>query len=166
MSWRWICTAFGQKFNDLCSALASVARRICTTYVDPSNLIAHTSCCLVPLDKGPRYVTSSDWRSCSQDYWESCHENCQAWSSRGYWSHSAMRRTKSGCEAAVHAMKRIFAKRIQKQWSWWMLQMHSTDGTDITLINCEAICPAMSHVLINTYQKDSEGGGTCWKRLG
>ena len=28
-------------------------KRICTTYVDPSSLIAYTSCRLVPLDKCP-----------------------------------------------------------------------------------------------------------------
>ena len=27
-SWRWICTAFGQKSNDICSAMAAVAKRI------------------------------------------------------------------------------------------------------------------------------------------
>ena len=45
LSWRRLCTAFGQKSNYLCSALAAVARRICTTYVDPSCLMAYTSCC-------------------------------------------------------------------------------------------------------------------------
>ena len=35
MSWRRFCTAFGQKSNDLCSALAAVGRTICTKYVDP-----------------------------------------------------------------------------------------------------------------------------------
>ena len=53
LSWRRICTAFGQKSNDLCSALAGVTRWICTSYVDPSSLMAYTSCRLVPLDKCP-----------------------------------------------------------------------------------------------------------------
>ena len=43
MSWRRLCIAFGQKSNDLCCALASFARRICTTYIDPSGLTAYTS---------------------------------------------------------------------------------------------------------------------------
>ena len=53
LSWRRICTAFGQKSNDICSALAGVTRRICTTYVDPLSLMAYKSCRLVPLDKCP-----------------------------------------------------------------------------------------------------------------
>lgn len=50
LSWRRLCTAFGQKSNDLCAALAAVARRISTTFVDPSTLLAYTSCRLIPLD--------------------------------------------------------------------------------------------------------------------
>ncbi len=53
MIWRRLCTAFGEKSNDLCSALAACARRICTTYVDPIGLMAYTACRLIPLDKCP-----------------------------------------------------------------------------------------------------------------
>ena len=52
-SWRRLCTAFGQRSNDLCAALAAIARRISTTYIDPSTLLAYTSCRLIPLDKHP-----------------------------------------------------------------------------------------------------------------
>ena len=45
---RRLCTAFGEM---LCSAIAAFAKRICTSYVDPSSLKAYTSCHLVPLDK-------------------------------------------------------------------------------------------------------------------
>ena len=48
-----LCTAFGEKSNELCSAIAAFAKRICSTYVDPSSLMAYTSCRLVPLDKCP-----------------------------------------------------------------------------------------------------------------
>ena len=53
LCWRRLCTAFGEKSNELCSAVATFARRICTTYVDPKTLRAYTSCRLVPLDKCP-----------------------------------------------------------------------------------------------------------------
>ena len=55
LSWRRVCTAFGQKFNDLCASLAW-ARRISTTFVNPSTLLAYTSCRLIPLDKCPGSV--------------------------------------------------------------------------------------------------------------
>ena len=53
LSWRRLCTAFGQKSNDLCAALVAVARKISTTYIDPSVLQAYASCRLIPLDKCP-----------------------------------------------------------------------------------------------------------------
>jgi hypothetical protein len=53
LSWRQPCTAFEQKSNDLCTALAKVARRISTTFIDPSTLLAYTSCRLIPLDRCP-----------------------------------------------------------------------------------------------------------------
>lgn len=46
-SWGRLCTAFGQKSNDLCAALAAVAQRISTTHIDPSILLAYTSCHLI-----------------------------------------------------------------------------------------------------------------------
>ncbi len=53
MIWRKLCTTFGVKSNDLCTALAACAKRICTTYVEPIGLMAYTACRLIPLDKFP-----------------------------------------------------------------------------------------------------------------
>ena len=126
MSWRRICTAFGQKSNDLCSALAGVTRRICTTYVDPSSLIAYTSWLLVPLDKGPgvrsvgigevvrRIIRKAEMRTVK------CHLQ------EAIGPIQLCAGQDAECEAAIHAMKRILQKMIQKQQSWWMLRMHST----------------------------------------
>ena len=50
---RQLCTAFGEKYNDLCSAIAVFAKRICTSRVDPLSLVAYNSCLLFPLDKRP-----------------------------------------------------------------------------------------------------------------
>ena len=48
-SWRRVCTAFGQRSNDLCAAIAAVGQRISTTFIDPCAMLAYTSCRLVPL---------------------------------------------------------------------------------------------------------------------
>ena len=53
LCWRCLCTAFGEKSNQLCSAIAAFAKRICTTYVEPMCLRAYTCCRLIPLDKCP-----------------------------------------------------------------------------------------------------------------
>ena len=43
MNWRRFCTTFGEKSNDLCSALVRFARRLCTSYVDPASIMAYTA---------------------------------------------------------------------------------------------------------------------------
>ena len=34
-AWRWLCSSFGSASCDLCSALAAVGHRLCTSLVDP-----------------------------------------------------------------------------------------------------------------------------------
>ena len=40
-AWRRICSSFKSASNNLCKALASVGRRIATTYVNPDGLMWH-----------------------------------------------------------------------------------------------------------------------------
>ena len=62
----------------------------------------------------------------------------------------------AGCEAAVHAMESIFAEEDTEA----MILVDATNAFNslnwqVTLMNCEAICPAMSPILINTYRSNS-----------
>ena len=103
LCWRRLCTAFGEKSNELCSA------RICTTYVDPTSLKAYTSCRLVPLDKCPgvrpvrigevvgRIVGKAVMKVVKQDLQEAVG------------SIQLCAGQDAGCEAAVHAMEHFFA---------------------------------------------------------
>ena len=51
--WRRMCTSFKSASNDLCHSLALLAKRLCTTFVDPKGLSALLACCLIALDKCP-----------------------------------------------------------------------------------------------------------------
>ena len=51
--WRRLCTAFHAASTSLCDSVAATARRVFTSYVDPSCLRAFTACRLIPLDKNP-----------------------------------------------------------------------------------------------------------------
>ena len=42
--WRRLCTSFQRASDDLCNGLASVARCLCTTYVDPDDISALVAC--------------------------------------------------------------------------------------------------------------------------
>ena len=50
-AWRRLCSSFKTASHALCSALAAVGRRLCTTPVHPEGLSAFVACHLIPLDK-------------------------------------------------------------------------------------------------------------------
>ena len=51
--WKRLCTSFKEASSDLCHSLAMVARRICTSYVDPKLISPLLACRLIALDKNP-----------------------------------------------------------------------------------------------------------------
>ena len=156
MLWRRFCTAFGMKSNDLCSALAACARRICTTYMDPSGLMAYTACRLIPLDKCPgvrpigigevvrRIIGKAIMKTtkCFLRNAVGCIQLCAG--------HDA------GCEAAVHAIAQIFDDNETEA----MIFVDASNAFNqlnrqVALRNTEVVCAAMAPVLINTYRNSS-----------
>ena len=51
--WRRQCTSYKGPSSDLCEALATVAKRICSIYVDPNSLKPLLACLLIALSKKP-----------------------------------------------------------------------------------------------------------------
>ena len=102
-------TALQGAFKDLCDALAAAAaRRISTTFVDPAGLASFIACRLIPLDKQPgvrpigisetirRIVSKAILRVTKADI-QSAVGSLQLCAGQD-----------AGCEAAVHAMRKIF----------------------------------------------------------
>ena len=52
-AWQRMCTAFKGRSNDICTAIARLARRICTEEVSAESLCTFTACRLIALDKKP-----------------------------------------------------------------------------------------------------------------
>ena len=52
-AWRRLCSSFGTVSNDLCNAIANLAKRICTSYIDPRGLMPLVASRLIALDKNP-----------------------------------------------------------------------------------------------------------------
>ena len=157
LSWRRLCTAFGQKSNDLCAALAAVSRRISTTFIDPATLLAYTSCRLIPLDKCPgvrpigvgevvrRIIGKAVMKIVKYDLQDAVGtiQLCAG--------------QDAGCEAAIHAMEQIFADEDTEA----MILVDASNAFNclnrqVTLLNCGTVCPALSHILINTYRNSSQ----------
>ena len=51
--WRRLCTSFQRASNDLCSSLALVAHRLCTSCIDLDSITAMVACRLIALNKCP-----------------------------------------------------------------------------------------------------------------
>ena len=51
--WRHLCTAFKGASTDLHCSLALVAKRLCTSYMDPKCVSPFLACHLIALDKSP-----------------------------------------------------------------------------------------------------------------
>ena len=51
--WKRVCSSFHSASDDLCTAIARVTRRLCSSYIDPQGISALVACRLVALDKCP-----------------------------------------------------------------------------------------------------------------
>ena len=156
LTWRRLCTAFGEKSNELCSAIAAFAKRICTTYVDPSSLMAYTSCRLVPLDKCPGVrpigIGEVVRRKVGKAVMKVVKRNIQ----EAICSIQLCAGQDTGCVAAVHAIEHLYAEDDMEA----MILVDASNAFNrlnrqVTLLNCDKICPDMAHIFINTYHKKS-----------
>ena len=152
-AWRRLCSSFGSASRNLCSALAAVGRRICTTIVNPEGLSAFVACRLIPLDKCPgvrpigvgevprRILAKAVLRIVGQDVEEAAGPLQVCAGQDG------------GCEAAVHAMRRIFHHPDTEG----VLLVDATNAFNTinrqaALHNISIICPSIAQILINTYR--------------
>ena len=106
--WRRLCTAFKKSSADLCDAIALLARRLGTSYLDPSGIQAFVACRLVALDKCPgvrpigigevlrRIVGKAVLSILKEEIMEATGvlQLCAG--------------QEAGCEVAVHALREVF----------------------------------------------------------
>ena len=156
MFWRRFCTAFGQKSNDLCSALAACARRICTTYVDPLGLMAYTACRLIPLDKCPGVRPIGIGEVARRIIGKAIMKTVKPDLQEAVGSLQLCAGQDAGCEAAVHAMAHVFDEDETEA----MIFVDASNAFNrlnrqVALRNTEVVCPALAPVLINTYRSTS-----------
>ena len=52
-AWKRLCSSFKTASAGLCTAIASIARKVNTQYVDPKGISAFVACWLIALDKHP-----------------------------------------------------------------------------------------------------------------
>ena len=152
-AWKRLCCSFGSASHDLCSALAAVGRRLCSSLVNPESISALVACRLIPLDKCPgvrpigvgevprRIIAKAILRTIGKDIEEAAGPLQVCAGQDG------------GCEAAVHAMRAIF----QDADTEGCLLVDASNAFNslnrrAALHNVSVLCPLLSPVLINTYR--------------
>jgi hypothetical protein len=148
--------SFKDRSGSLCEGLAAMARRICTDYVDPDALQAFLANRLVPLDKNPglrpvgigevhrRIIGKAIMHVLKRDVQHSTG------------SIQLCAGQEAGCEAAVHAITRLF----EDEATDGLLLVDADNAFNrlnrsAALWNIQFTCPSFSTVLINCYRRPS-----------
>ena len=162
--WRRLCSFFQYASKELCSALAAVARRICTSYIDLNSLKAFVASRLIALDKCPGIrpirVGEVVRRIIGKAILTVISEDIQTAAG----SRQLCAGQKAGCEAAVHAMRNIFEDGSTEG----ILLVDASNAfnnlnREAALHNILLRCPSLATVLINTYRENIDlyiGGET------
>ena len=155
IAWKRLCTAFQSASNDLCDSLASTARRICCSFVDPKSLYAFVACRLIALDKCPgvrpigigetarRIIGKAILTTIGEDIQEAAGplQLCAG--------------QEAGCEAAVHAMHQMFeSPDVEAAILVDATNAFNSLNRETALRNIQHLCPSLSTILINTYRED------------
>ena len=173
VGWRRILASksFGKSSNDLCTALAEMCKKLCSTEQDPESLEAFLACRLIPLDKNPglrpigigevlrRIIGKTITAKFKEDvmYSVGALQVCAG--------HEA------GCEALVHAMRHIFDDESTEA----VLLVDASNAfnsvnRNLFLHNIKIICPVIATFVNNCYASESRlfvaGGGELKSREG
>ena len=144
--WRRLCTSYKGASRDLCASLAIVARRICSSFVDPTLIQPLLACRLIALDKHPGVrpigVGDAAHRIIAKAVLSivGCLQMCGG--------------QISGIEAAVHATRSAFeSDRCEA-----LLLVDATNA--FNALNCQValhnISPPIATILINSYRSPNE----------
>ena len=155
--WRRLCTCFKGASRDLCASLASVARRICSSYVNPTIIAPLLACRLIALDKNPgirpigigdtarRIIAKALLSIVGPDIQDAsgCQQLCGG--------------QIAGIEAAVHATRSAFESDDCEA----VLLVDASNAFNalnrmVALHNIRHNCPPIATILINLYRSPTE----------
>ena len=155
--WRRLCTAFKSDSNDLCHSLALLARRLSTTYLDPTGLSPFLACRLIALDKNPgvrpigvcetaRRIIAKAILSVTRGDIQDAAGSLQLCAGQI-----------AGAEAAVHATRESFLDDNTEA----ILLVDASNAFNVlnrqvALHNISMLCPSIATTLINTYRAPTD----------
>ena len=151
------CKSFKKSGTDLCNAVALMARKLCTAYVDPTSIEAVLSSRLIPLDKEEGAVRPIGVGKVLRRIMGKCVTKVikpDVIDASG--SIQVCAGHKSGSEAAIHAMREIF----EHDNSDAVLLVDASNAFNdlnraAALHNIRVLCPSIATYAINTYREPS-----------
>ena len=166
--WRCLCTSHKGASRDLCASLATVARRICSSYVDPSSIRPLLACPLIALDKhlgvrpigigdtAHRIIAKAVLSIADPDIQDAlgCLQLCGGQISG---VEAAVHATRSGVEAAVHATRSAFeSEECEAALFEDATNAFNSLNCQVALHNIRCLCPPIATILINLYRSPTE----------
>ena len=174
VGWRRILTSksFGKSNDDLCTALARMSKKLCSSTENSDSLEAFLACRLIPLDKNPglrpigigevlRRIIGKTITAITKEEIKASVGSLQVCA-----GHEA------GCEALVHAMKHIFENEESAEAVLLVDASNAFNSVNrkLFLHNINVICPVIATFVKNCYSCDSRlfiaGGGEIKSREG
>ena len=143
------CKSFKHSSVVLCDALATLARNLCTEYVDPSSIEALVASRLIPFDKGgvrPIGVGEVVRRVISKSVMKVVKPDVMSASG----SLQLCAGQSSGSEAAIHAMRSIFDEDDTELID--ASNAFNSLNRPAALNNIRILCPMVATYAINTYR--------------
>ena len=147
--------SFKRSGTNLCNAIATMTRKLCTEHVDPSSIEALVSSRLIPLDKGEGAVRPIGVGEVLRRIIGKCVTRvtkCDVIAASG--SLQVCAGLKSGSEAAVHAIRNIFeADETDAVLLIDASNAFNALNRSAALHNIRVLCPTLATYAINTYRK-------------
>ena len=154
--WRRMCTSFQSASAGLCDSLASVARWMASTYVNPHGLSPLLACCLIALDKNPGVRPISIGETSCQNISKAILFMVKADILEATGNLQLCAGQEAGCEAAVQAMQSLFhSSTTQAVLLADASNAFNSLNRHVSLHNLHFICPPLAVTLTNVYREAS-----------
>ena len=154
--WRRMLVSFKSASVDICNAVAEVARHLATIQVDPKGFLPILNNRLIPLDKNPgvRLVGIGEVLRCIIGKSLMMVVKDDITRAEGVSQLSAGQ--PSGCEAAIHALRQVFASMDTDA----VLLVDADNAfnrlnREVALHNIQYTCPPLATILGNIYRVPS-----------
>ena len=140
-----LCTMFHGASKQLCEALATATKRMCTSYIDPEIIRPFIACRLIPLSKNPgvRPIGICDTlrRIMGKAILSVIGPEIQAIAG----CTQLCARQRSGCEAAVHAMEELMKdESVEGILLVDARNAFNSLNREVMLRNIQILCPSLA----------------------